>query len=239
MQYRLSEIAPLNHDVTRLTLTPVLNGAASNEVVSYLPGQYLEIVLADDIRCAYSIACAPRSDGSLELHVRAMPQSENYVLLASRLVTGAILDIALPFGSVVLADEGDRGPLLLLAGSTGFSQAKAMIEGWLALGSERPLWVYWGGRNARDLYLHEWMLGLALKHSLLRYVPVVSEPDGRWQGRTGFVHRAVLADVGDFSGMTVVGCGSPPMVYAAYDDFIAAGMEPGQFLSDVFAYAPR
>lgn len=234
MQYRLSEIFPLNDDVTRLTLTPVSNG-----LVSFLPGQYLEIVLTDDIRCAYSIACAPRTNGSLELHVRAMPQSENYLLLASRLVPDAVFDIALPLGSVVLTSDNSRGPLLLLAGSTGFSQAKAMIEGWLQQGGVRPLWVYWGGRSARDLYLHEWMKQLAEQQPLLRYVPVVSEPDATWQGRMGFVHRAVLADVQDFSGVTVIGCGSPPMVYAAYDDFIAAGMQPGQFLSDVFAYAPR
>lgn len=235
MQYRLTEITPLNHDVTRLTLSP-----ASGVVESFLPGQYLEIVLADGkVRCAYSIACAPRVDGSLELHVRAMPHSDNYVLLSQHLNIGTLLEITLPFGRVHLpAGVTSAGPLLLLAGSTGFSQAKAFIEQWLQQGAAKPLLVYWGGRTRQDLYLNDWMKALADQHTNLRYVPVVSD-DNEWTGRKGFVHKAVLEDIQDFTGYTVFGCGSPPMVYAAYDDFTAAGMKPEQLLSDVFAYAPR
>lgn len=51
--------------------------------------------------------------------------------------------------------------------------------------------------------------------------------------------RAVLDDLRDFHGWKIVGCGSPGLVYAALDDFVAAGMQPAQLLSDVFAYAPR
>lgn len=233
MQYRLSDITALNHDVTRLTLVP-----ESGDGVEFFPGQYLEIVLGDDVRCAYSIACAPRADNSLELHVRAMPQSESYVQLACRLVKNSLFEIALPFGMVCF-DGCGSGPLLLLAGSTGFSQAKAIIERWVQLKCGQPLWVYWGGRSARDLYLNEWMQDLAAQFPLLRYVPVVSDGDPQWQGRTGFVHNAVLKDVANLKEITVVGCGSPAMVYAAFDDFILAGLPAARFLSDVFAYAPR
>lgn len=233
MLYRLTDIVPLSHDVNRLTLTPLSGGVAD-----FMPGQYLEIVLSETVRCAYSIACAPRADGSLELHVRATPQSDNYLQLEAQLVQGAVLEIALPFGDVI-QDARASGPLLLLAGSTGFSQAKALIEQWLALGCPRPLHVYWGGRLPRDLYLNEWMLSLAREHPALHYVPVVSEHADDWSGRTGFVHKAVLEDVKNFTAFTVIGCGSPPMVYAACDDFIAAGMQASQLLSDVFNYAPR
>lgn len=233
MQYRLSDITPLNHDVTRLTLMPV-----SGVAVNFRPGQYLEIVLDNGVRCAYSIACAPRHDGSLELHVREMPQSDNYLLLADKLVSGSLLEVALPLGTVFI-DSETNGPLLLLAGSTGFSQAKALIEQWLGGDRQRPLWVYWGGRSKRDLYLNDWMQALAAQTAGLRYVPVISDADANWQGRCGFVHKAVLEDEKDLSNVTVVGCGSPPMVYAAFDDFIAAGLPAEQFLSDVFAYAPR
>lgn len=242
MQYRLTELPPLSHDVTRLTLTPV-----SGAVPAFRPGQYLEIVLAPDIRCAYSIACAPRPDGSLELHVRAVPQSENYLRLKAHLIPDALLEIELPFGDICLESAGriageagtETTPLLLLAGSTGFSQAKALIEGWAQQGCPRPLQVYWGARSPQDLYLHEWVVTMARQHERLHYVPVVSDQVDQWHGRQGFVHKAVLADVGDLNSLTIIGCGSPPMVYAAYDDFMAAGMKPSQLLSDVFAYAPR
>lgn len=234
MQYQIADITPLNYDVTRLQLRPL-----SPPHATYQPGQYLEIILSASVRCAYSIACAPRADGCLELHVRAMPQSGNYQRLVTKLVMGETLDVDLPYGDVFLKSPTDPGPLLLLTGSTGFSQAKAVLEQWLALKCPRPLHLYWGGRRQADLYLHEWVTKIAQRHALLNYVPVISEHDAQWPGRRGLVHKAVLEDITDVSSFTILGCGSPPMIYAAYDDFIAASMRPEQMLSDVFVYAPR
>lgn len=230
---QVAEITPLSHDVTRVMLQPL-----AGEPVAYHPGQYLEIILSAKVRCAYSIACAPREDGLLELHVRAVP-SENYLELAGKLVVGETLHIEMPKGDVFLKPASASSPVLLLAGSTGFSQAKAVLEQWMALGYPRPLHLYWGGRRREDLYLHDWLTNLAQQHAQLHYVPVLSENNAGWQGRTGLVHKAVLVDFESFADLTVLGCGSPPMVYAALDDFIAAGMSAEQLLSDVFAYAPR
>jgi CDP-4-dehydro-6-deoxyglucose reductase len=71
----------------------------------------------------------------------------------------------------------------------------------------------------------------------LRYVPVLSEPpaDGRWTGRTGLVHQAVMADWPDLSGHQVYACGVPVMVEAAQCDFSArCGLPADEFLADAF-----
>jgi len=69
----------------------------------------------------------------------------------------------------------------------------------------------------------------------LRYVPVLSEPGEGWAGRTGFVHRAVMADLPDLSGHQVYACGVPVMVASAQRDFVAqCGLPEDEFYADAF-----
>jgi len=51
----------------------------------------------------------------------------------------------------------------------------------------------------------------------LRFVPVLSDPtpECQWAERSGFVHRAVMRDFPDLSGVQVYACGAPVMVDAA------------------------
>jgi len=68
-------------------------------------------------------------------------------------------------------------------------------------------------------------------------VPVLSDPkpDDQWDGRTGFVHRAVMEDFPDLSGHQVYACGAPAMVEAAQNDFAArCGLPPDEFYADAF-----
>ena len=77
--------------------------------------------------------------------------------------------------------------------------------------------------------------GMARTLPWLRYVPVLSEPGVAWQGRTGFVHRAVMADLPDLSGHQVYACGAPVMVAAAQRDLVAQCALPAEeFYADAF-----
>ena len=60
-------------------------------------------------------------------------------------------------------------------------------------------------------------------------------PEDAWAGRSGFVHRAVLADLPDLSGYQVYACGAPVMVEAARRDFSAlCALPPEEFYADSF-----
>ena len=51
----------------------------------------------------------------------------------------------------------------------------------------------------------------------------------------GFVHRAVMEDFPDMSGVQVYACGAPVMVEAARRDFSAqCGLPPDEFYADSF-----
>ena len=73
-------------------------------------------------------------------------------------------------------------------------------------------------------------------HANFHLVPVLSHatPEDEWQGRTGLVHEAMLADFPDLSGHDVYVCGSVKMVEAAVPAFIAQGLSEEVCFSDAF-----
>ena len=245
---QVQAVTPLNHDVTQYLLK-----LPAGKQPAYYPGQYLELLLnagtAAEKSFPFSIANAPDNQRMLELHVRQVPDSESLALLQTAMAAGEIIHARLPSGACTLqhiyGDEAlrsDNTPLVFLAGSTGFAPVKAMLEYCFAQDLQRPLVLYWGGRTADDIYQHPIALEWQSRHSNFQYVPVVSEPERSpdWTGRTGFVHKALMEDLLPFGkDLQIIAGGSPGMVHAAYDDFVAAGLEPGNIHSDVFAYAPR
>jgi CDP-4-dehydro-6-deoxyglucose reductase len=66
---------------------------------------------------------------------------------------------------------------------------------------------------------------------------VLSEPDPDWQGRTGFVHEAVVADYPDMSPFDVYMSGPPVMVEAGRTAFESRGLGREHMFSDAFEYA--
>ncbi|MEY2731184.1 MAG: hypothetical protein RL584_2310 [Pseudomonadota bacterium] len=209
----------------------------ANASFQYKAGQYVEFLLRDGKRRAYSMANAPHLKGDppqIELHIRHMPGGVFTDALFSTVKEKDILRVEGPYGSFWLREDV-RKPIVLLASGTGFAPIKALIEQMQLKQDTRPVSLYWGCRQARDLYLHDWAEQAASQLPQLRYVPVLSEPDSAWRGRTGFVHQAVMADMPDLSGHEVYACGAPVMVEAAKRDFHAqCGLPEEAFYADSF-----
>jgi len=211
----------------------------ANDPLRFRAGQYIEFILRDGVRRSYSMANAPHTQGEkpmMELHVRHMPGGLFTDQVFGTLKEKDILRAEGPFGSFFLREDSGK-PIVLLASGTGFAPLKAIIEHMQHKAITRPAVLYWGCRSRADLYLHDWALAAAASMPALRYVPVLSDPrpDDAWQGRTGLVHQAVMADLPDLSGHQVYACGAPVMVEAAQRDFVAAcGLPPDEFYADSF-----
>jgi CDP-4-dehydro-6-deoxyglucose reductase len=70
-----------------------------------------------------------------------------------------------------------------------------------------------------------------------KFVPVISnaQPEDQWQGRSGFVHQAVIEDLPDLSAYQVYACGAPIVVESAQRDFVALCKLPAEeFYADSF-----
>ncbi len=221
----------LNHDVLRLRLK-----LPEGQRLAYRAGQYLEIILGDGRRRAFSIANPPHDDAQIELHVRRVPGGELTDRLVDQFQDRGILRIQAPLGTFVLREHSTR-PVLFVGGGTGFAPIKAMIEHALHIGIDRPMALYWGARARHDLYLSDLPAQWADTIPGFRYVPVLSEPDADWDGRTGYVHEAVVADHPDVADYDVYLSGPPVMVEAGRGAFEALGLSMDHMFSDAFEWA--
>ena len=208
------------------------------DVFKYHAGQYVEFLLRDGDRRAYSMANAPHTqaeNASIELHIRHMPGGKFTDHVFGAMKEKEILRVEGPFGSFYLREDSTK-PMVLLASGTGFAPIKAMIEHMQFKRITRPAVLYWGGRRPPDLYMNDWVMARVAEMPNLRYVPVISDalPIDAWTGRTGFVHKAVLQDVPDLSAHQVYACGAPIVVDSAQADYLAAGLPAEEFFADSF-----
>ena len=210
----------------------------ANERLQFLAGQYLDILLRDGTRRSFSMANAPHDDEFLQLHVRHVPGGAYTDHVFTKMKERDILRFEGPLGTFFLRES--EKPIVFVASGTGFAPIKSIIESALAKGIARPMTLYWGCRTLKDLYLHELPARWAQEHANFRYIPVLSDalPEDSWTGRTGFVHRAVMEDFPDLSGMQVYACGVPVMVDAARQDFtLQCGLPENEFYADSFTTA--
>jgi len=228
---RVTAKQQLNHDVIRLYLK-----LPDNQRLQFFAGQYLDFILRDGRKRAFSIANAPHDDALIELHIRHVPGGEFTDYVFESMQEKSILRIQAPLGTFTLREDSQR-PLIFVGGGTGFAPIKGIIEHAFHIGIERPMHLYWGVRARRDLYLPDLPEQWAREHPNLTYVPVLSEPDADWTGRTGFVHEAVVADHPDMSGFDVYLSGPPIMVDAGRTAFGARGLTMDHMFSDAFEYA--
>ena len=228
---RVNAVEHLSHDVVRLFLK-----LPDNQRLQFCAGQYLDFLLADGRRRAFSIANAPHDDELIELHIRHVDGGRFTDWVFNQMKERTILRVQAPLGSFVL-DERSTRPMLFMGGGTGFAPLKGQIEHLFKAREQRPMHLYWGVRSERDLYLRELPERWVREHANFRFVPVLSEPDPDWQGRTGWVHEAVLADHPNVADFDLYMAGPPPMIVAAREAFRAAGMPDAQMYFDSFEYA--
>ena len=211
----------------------------ASERLQFLAGQYIEILLKDGRRRAFSLANAPHDDGCLQLHIRRAPGGRFTEHVFAAMKVRDLVRFSGPHGGFHLREDSAR-PILLVAGGTGFAPIKAIVEHVLAEKSTRPLAIYWGGKRHADLYLLPMAEQWARIHPQLHFVPVLSEADAAasWSGRCGLVHQAAMHDFPDLSGHQAYVCGSPAMVAAARRDFVGqCGLPENEFFADSFEFA--
>jgi CDP-4-dehydro-6-deoxyglucose reductase len=233
MPCRVQEIQRVADDVIVLTLK-----LPASERLQFLAGQYIEFLLKDGKRRAFSIANAPHDDGFLQLHLRKVSGGEFTGHVFRDMKEKEILRLQGPYGSFFLREESPK-PVILLAGSTGFAPIKAIIEHAIHKRLTRPMEFYWGARNRAGLYLPQLPAEWAASCSYISYIPVLSDaaPHDAWAGRNGLVHHAVLEDHADLSAYQVYACGAPAMIDVARADFVAHGLPPEEFFADAFSFA--
>ncbi len=227
---RVEKMVKLTDDVMALYLK-----LPTNERLQFFSGQYIDILQKEGKPRSFSLANAPHADELLELHVRNIAGGTFTHHVFNEMKEREILRIKGPLGAFFLHEDSPK-PIIFVASGTGFAPVKAIIEHALHTGFKREMHLYWGVRRQSDLYMldkvKEW------EAQGIKFTAVVS--DEPWNGRTGFVHQAVLDDFKDLSGYAVYACGAPVVVETAHRDFTSQRSLPNDsFYSDAFTFVPK
>jgi NAD(P)H-flavin reductase/hemoglobin-like flavoprotein len=189
----------------------------------YQPGQ--SVTVEAPLRPAqwrhYSLANAPRPDGTLELHVRAVPGGAVSPTLAHLTQVGDSLRVGAAVGSeLTLTGDGD---LLLLAGGTGLAPMRALAEEVASAGGHRRVHLFVGARSSREMYDLKALRDLEQRYPPLTVTPVLSDDPLRSDGQSTAIDAALRA--GRYTDHEVYVCGSTEMVRGSLARLDRAGVD--------------
>jgi len=233
LRCRVEQKERLNHDVIALKLK-----LAGDERLQYHAGQYIEFILEDGKRRAFSIANAPHEDDLIELHIRHIDGGVFTDFLFEDMPDKSMLRMEGPLGSFFLRENSDR-PIIMVGGGTGFGPIKAMVEHANYVGLQQPIHLFMGVRALRDLYMNDMVKGWLEKNNNITFIPVLSQSieEDNWQGETGYVHEAVGRAFADLSAFDIYLCGPPPMINSAVERFMKQQANKDHMFSDAFEYS--
>lgn len=159
--------------------------------LDYKAGQYLSVECRYQPRLwrVYSVANAPRSDNTLEFHVRALGAGWVSSALVRRIKPGDMIRLAAPMGTMTLDRKSTRD-VVCIAGGTGLAPIRALIEELTRYNRTRWVHVFFGAKDRDDLYDLAELNRLAAKHPWLSVVPACSADDG-FPGEKGDICEVV------------------------------------------------
>lgn len=190
--------------------------------IPFRAGQFLSVEVPQRPRLwrYLSPANAPRPDGSLEFHVRAVEGGWVSRAIVSHTQAGDVWRFGPPLGRLTVDRERGRD-VLMVAGGTGVAPMQSLLDELAQWGNNPKVHLFYGGRTRADLYALDGLRALASANPWLTVRPVVEQgaPPGFAQG--------TLADAvtryGAWPKHDVLVSGSPAMIRATVSRMLVAG----------------
>jgi NAD(P)H-flavin reductase len=205
--------------------------------VRFEPGQSMSLEAAVRPRLwrFYSPANAPRRDGTLEFHVRAVDGGWVSSALVYACGVGDTVNLGPPVGELAL-DRTSGRDVLMLAGGTGLAPLRAMAEALAEDVSPPQVHLYLEARTPDEFYDWPALEAMRDRHPWLHLTRVSL----RGGPRAGDLVVGPVADVAlherAWDGHDVYVCGSVPMVERSLATLAAGGVPPARVRHETFGY---
>lgn len=189
-------------DVAVITLR-----ADGEQPLRYRAGQYISLQVPRYPRVwrCYSVANAPRPDGTLDLHIRALPGGRVSTLLVEHTRPGDTLLVGPARGTMTTVAVGS-GHVLAVAGGTGLAPVKALVEELATRDAGRPeIHLLAAARAWDDLYDLADLRRLEASCASLTVTPVVPPRGGSEAARAAVPAAAAAALTPDTTDIFVSG----------------------------------
>ncbi len=208
--------------------------------VEFKAGQYLQVVMAEKDKRPFSIASSPcRHHGEIELHIGAAEHNAyaGEVVEAMRLAqqNDSHIVIDAPHGEAWIREDSEQ-PILLIAGGTGFSYVRSILDHCVSQQIKKPIFLYWGARNESQLYAKAEIEAIAAAHNNVTFVPVVEQGEN-WHGKLGNVLEAVKSDFTSLADMDIYIAGRFDMAGTAREQFVSEKQaDKNRLFADAYAF---
>ncbi|MDA8074610.1 MAG: FAD-binding oxidoreductase [Actinomycetota bacterium] len=234
----VQDIAQIGSGTRLLTLSP---RRERDEMCQFVPGQYIEVWVpgASWMSRAYSIANAPRLDGSIEVQIRKVDGGRLSAWAFGAVAVGDVVAARGPLGSFTMRSPEGR-PVIFVARGTGFAPIKALLEQQVELFPEREMVLFWGATSSDDFYELDHLAELAgaaaeLSVTLVarRYTPGFSAPS-EVVTELGRVSDAVASSGLDLAGFDAYVAGPRLTVVDCVAALGGLGIDPSRVFVDSY-----
>jgi NAD(P)H-flavin reductase/hemoglobin-like flavoprotein len=206
----------------------------TDQLVPYEAGEYVSIEVPQRPRLWRYLtpANAPRQDGILEFHVRAVDGGWVSRALVGHARPGDRWRIGAPMGRLTVERDNGRD-VLMIAGGTGVAPMRAIIEDLSRYGTNPRVHLFYGGRSREDLYDLQNLKNAELMNPWLTVTPVL-EHDPEVVGAEHGTLADVVTRYGTWAERDVLIAGSPAMLRATVSRMLVAGTPLDQIKYDPF-----
>lgn len=223
----VASIEKLNTFLYRIFLAPI-------SPVTFKAGQYVSVIMGEGDKRHFSIANTPSND-LIELHIGATAENSYAMQVVEKMQSGDPIEVDIANGTAYLREESTR-PIILMAGGTGFSYVKSLLEQIVESKIENPVYLYWGVKEYAHFYFEAQAINWSVEHQNIHFHPVVELPEAHWLGKKGYVHQAVLEEFENLSEFDIYIVGRFEMAKIAREDFIKKGALIDHIYGDAFAF---
>lgn len=189
--------------------------------------QHIQAFEFDHASCTRSYSCAESAASTHELVFTIKMQSAPEKTLRPgvgshflcNLAVGTSIEALGPFEEFCVKPNSEKALVLIGAGS-GMAPLKAIIDEQLTMQGQthleaRPMSFFYGARTEIDLLYADNFYRLADQHAHFNYYPVLSKPDEKWLGATGYAQEILalnLGSLGDITQLEFYLCGPQGMM---------------------------
>jgi NAD(P)H-flavin reductase len=217
----------LGWDLARLRVQP-------DYPVPFEAGQYVSVEVPQRARLWRYLtpANAPREDGVLEFHVRAVQGGWVSRAIVAHGQVGDMWRIGRPLGRLAVDRKADRD-VLMVAGGTGISPMRSLLEDLAQWGENPRVHLFYGGRAEDDLYALDDLHQLASTNPWLTVVPVLEQNPGSRNAEHGTL-ADIVTKYGAWADRDVLVSGSPAMIRSTVSRMLVAGTPLDRISYDPF-----
>ncbi len=221
---KVSRVEDLTHDVRAIELRLL-----DPPTIDFKAGQFVSFEVPKEgqprpVTRPYSIASPPEQRERILLVLNLVQGGPGSSYLFG-LRDGERTSFKGPAGAFYLRDDGTKD-LLFVATGTGIAPMRSMILAQLQRQPDRPVTLFWGLRNQRDLYWQDELATLAAAHPHFSFTTTLSRPEPGWQGTSGRVTALVEERITSVRNLAVYLCGGSDMIKDVTARINAKGLCP-------------